>query len=190
MAKSKSYEMLLKIAGKTDSSLKAACNTAAKNIDALGKTAKNAGKMIAGAAAAGAAAVGTIGVAAVKAASDYEAQLANVATLLTGTEAEVAARTSEIGSQIMEVSNRTGVATADLTDGMYQVVSALYWKPPQNRRRQETPPQRTVSICCPQSQRATAIHRRRPCKRRRIYPLPRFDWDKPLSRSWRRPWGK
>lgn len=125
MAKSKSYEMLLKIAGKTDSSLKAACNTAAKNIDALGKTAKNAGKMIAGAAAAGAAAVGTIGVAAVKAASDYEAQLANVATLLTGTEAEVAARTSEIGSQIMEVSNRTGVATADLTDGMYQVVSAF-----------------------------------------------------------------
>ena len=125
MAKSKSYEMLLKIAGKTDSSLKAACNTAAKNIDALGTTAKNAGKMIAGAAAAGAAAVGTIGVAAVKAASDYEAQLANVATLLTGTEAEVAARTSEIGSQIMEVSNRTGVATADLTDGMYQVVSAF-----------------------------------------------------------------
>ena len=125
MAKSKSYEMLLKIAGKTDSSLKAACNTAAKNIDALGKTAKNAGKVIAGAAAAGAAAVGTIGVAAVKAASDYETQLANVTTLLTGTEAEVAARTAEIGNQIMEVSNRTGVATADLTDGMYQVVSAF-----------------------------------------------------------------
>ena len=125
MAKSKSYEMLLKIAGKTDSSLKAACNTASKNIDALGKTAKNAGKVIAGAAAAGTAAVGTIGVAAVKAASDYEAQLANVATLLTGTEAEVAARTAEIGNQIMEVSNRTGVATADLTDGMYQVVSAF-----------------------------------------------------------------
>ena len=125
MAKSKSYEMLLKIAGKTDSSLKDACNTAAKNIDALGKTAKKAGKVIAGAAAAGAAAVGTIGVAAVKAASDYEAQLANVATLLTGTEAEVTARTAEIGNQIMEVSNRTGVATADLTDGMYQVVSAF-----------------------------------------------------------------
>lgn len=125
MAKSKSYEMLLKIAGKTDSSLKAACNTAAKNIDALGKTAKNAGKVIAGAAAAGAAAVGTIGVAAVKAASDYETQLANVTTLLTGTEAEIAARTAEIGNQIMEVSNRTGVATADLTDGMYQVVSAF-----------------------------------------------------------------
>ena len=125
MAKSKSYEMLLKIAGKTDSSLKAACNTAAKNIDALGKTTKNAGKVIAGAAAAGAAAVGTIGVAAVKAASDYEAQLANVATLLTGTEAEVAARTAEIGNQIVEVSNRTGMATADLTDGMYQVVSAF-----------------------------------------------------------------
>ena len=58
MAKSKSYEMLLKIAGKTDSSLKAACDTAAKNIDALGKTAKNAGKVIAGAGGGGGGAPG------------------------------------------------------------------------------------------------------------------------------------
>ena len=71
------------------------------------------------------AAVGTMGVAAVKAAAEYETQLANVSTLLTGTEAEVAARTAEIGNQVLEVSNRTGVATADLTDGMYQVVSAF-----------------------------------------------------------------
>ena len=58
-------------------------------------------------------------------AAEYEAQLANVSTLLTGTEAEVAARTAEIGDQVLEISNRTGVATADLTDGMYQVVSAF-----------------------------------------------------------------
>ncbi len=66
-----------------------------------------------------------MGVAAVKAAADYESQLSNVSTLLTGTEAQVTARTSEIGDQILNVSNRTGVATADLTDGMYQVISAF-----------------------------------------------------------------
>lgn len=125
MAKSKTYELMVKIAGKTDSSLKNACMTADKNLSALGKTAKSAGKVVAGAAVAAATAVGTMGVAAVKAAAEYETQLANVSTLLTGTEAEIAARTAEIGNEILDVSNRTGVATENLTDGMYQVISAF-----------------------------------------------------------------
>lgn len=125
MAASKTYELMVKIAGKTDSSLKKACTEADKNLAALGTTAKNAGKIVAGAAVAAATAVATLGTAAVKAAAEYETQLANVSTLLTGTEAEIAARTAEIGSEILEVSNRTGVSTADLTDGMYQVVSAF-----------------------------------------------------------------
>ena len=125
MAASKTYELMVKIAGKTDSSLKKACTEADKNLAALGTTAKNAGKIVAGAAVAAATAVATLGTAAVKAAAEYETQLANVSTLLTGTEAEIAARTAEIGSEILEVSNRTGVFTADLTDGMYQVVSAF-----------------------------------------------------------------
>lgn len=125
MAKSKTYELMVKIAGKTDSSLKNACMTADKNLAALGKTAKSAGKVVAGAAVAAATAVGTLGVATVKAASEYETQLANVSTLLTGTEAEIAVRTAEIGNEILDVSNRTGVATKNLTDGMYQVVSAF-----------------------------------------------------------------
>lgn len=125
MAKSKTYELMVKIAGKTDSSLKNACMTADKNLAALGKTAKSAGKVVAGAAVAAATAVGTLGVAAVKAAAEYETQLANVSTLLSGTEAEIAARTAEIGNEILDVSNRTGVATENLTDGMYQVISAF-----------------------------------------------------------------
>lgn len=125
MARNKTYELMVKIGGRVDSSLKAACNAADKNLATLGKTAKTAGKIAAGASIAAATAVGTIGVAAVKAAAEYETQLANVSTLLTGTAAEVAARTEEIGGDILEVSNRTGVATADLTDGMYQVVSAF-----------------------------------------------------------------
>lgn len=125
MAASKTYELLIEIAGKTDASLVKACKNADKNLAALGTTAKNAGKIAAGAAVAAATAVATLGTAAVKAAAEYETQLANVSTLLTGTEAEIAARTAEIGSEILEVSNRTGVFTADLTDGMYQVVSAF-----------------------------------------------------------------
>lgn len=125
MAKSKTYELMVKIAGKTDSSLKNACMTADKNLAALGKTAKSAGKVVAGAEVAAATAVGTLGVAAVKAATEYETQLANVSTLLSGTEAEIAARTAEIGNEILDVSNRTGVATENLTDGMYQVISAF-----------------------------------------------------------------
>lgn len=123
--KNKTYELMLKIGGKVDGSLKTACSTAGKNLAALGKTAKTAGKIAAGAMVAAATAVATLGTAAVKSAAEYEAQLANVSTLLTGTEAEVAARTAEIGDQVLEISNRTGVATADLTDGMYQVVSAF-----------------------------------------------------------------
>ena len=123
--KNKTYELMLKIGGKVDGSLKTACSTADKNLAALGKTAKTAGKIVAGAMVAAATAVATLGTAAVKSAAEYEAQLANVSTLLTGTEAEVAARTAEIGDQVLEISNRTGVATADLTDGMYQVVSAF-----------------------------------------------------------------
>ena len=123
--KNKTYELMLKIGGKVDGSLKTACSTADKNLAALGKTAKTAGKIAAGAMVAAATAVATLGTAAVKSAAEYEAQLANVSTLLTGTEAAVAARTAEIGDQVLEISNRTGVATADLTDGMYQVVSAF-----------------------------------------------------------------
>ena len=123
--KNKTYELMLKIGGKVDGSLKTACSTADKNLAALGKTAKTEGKIAAGAMVAAATAVATLGTAAVKSAAEYEAQLANVSTLLTGTEAEVAARTAEIGDQVLEISNRTGVATADLTDGMYQVVSAF-----------------------------------------------------------------
>ena len=54
MAKSKSYELMLKIGGKADSSLKGACAVADKNLAALGNTAKSVGKTIAGAALAGA----------------------------------------------------------------------------------------------------------------------------------------
>lgn len=123
--KNKLYELMISIGAKKESSLNKACLGASNDLASLGQTAKTAGKIAAGAMVAAATAVATLGTAAVKSAAEYEAQLANVSTLLTGTEAEVAARTAEIGDQVLEISNRTGVATADLTDGMYQVVSAF-----------------------------------------------------------------
>lgn len=45
--KNKTYELMLKIGGKMDGSLKTACSTADKNLAALGKTAKTAGKIAA-----------------------------------------------------------------------------------------------------------------------------------------------
>ena len=125
MAKSKVYELAIKINGKLDSSLKKACAAAAQNLETVGNAAKTAGKVVAGASAAIVGATATTGAAAVNAAAEYQTQLANISTLLTGTEAEVAARTAEIGDQVLEISNKTGVATGNLTDGMYQVISAF-----------------------------------------------------------------
>lgn len=126
MAKSsKIYELMLKIGAKQDSSLKKACADADKNLSKLSKSAKAVGKVVAGASIAVATTVATAGVAAVKSGIDYQKQLANVSTLLTGTEAEISARTAEIGKDILKVSNDTGVETANLTDGMYQVISAF-----------------------------------------------------------------
>ena len=125
MAKSKVYELAIKINGKLDSSLKKACAAAAQNLETVGNAAKTAGKVVAGASAAIVGATATMGAAAVNAAAEYQTQLANISTLLTGTEAEVAARTAEIGDQILKVSDKTGVATDNLTDGMYQVISAF-----------------------------------------------------------------
>lgn len=125
MAKSSVYELAIKINGKLDSSLKKACAAAAQNLETVGNAAKTDGKAVAGASAAIVGATAAMGTAAVNAAAEYQTQLANISTLLTGTEAEVAARTVEIGDQILKVSDKTGVATENLTDGMYQVISAF-----------------------------------------------------------------
>lgn len=70
-------------------------------------------------------AVAAMTVTSVKQATEYQTQLQNVATLLDGTKQQVTERTAEIGQQVLAISNKTGLVTADLTDGMYQVISAF-----------------------------------------------------------------
>lgn len=79
--------------------------------------------MITGMAAAGVAVASFVG-ASINKAIEFEDQMAQVSTLLDGTTDEVKARTEELGDSVIQISNNTGKATEDLTNGMYQVVSA------------------------------------------------------------------
>lgn len=76
------------------------------------------------AGAVGAAALTAAG-AATKVAADFQSQMSNVQTLLTGTQNEIAAKVSKYGDIVKEVSRTTGLETSNLTDGLYQVVSAF-----------------------------------------------------------------
>lgn len=76
------------------------------------------------AGAVGAAALTAAG-AATKVAADFRSQMSNVQTLLTGTQDEIAAKVSKYGDIVKEVSRTTGLETSNLTDGLYQVVSAF-----------------------------------------------------------------
>lgn len=84
-------------------------------VKALGKVA------VVGTAAAFTAVTAASGMA-VKGAVDFQAQMKNVGTLLDG---DVNAKLEKYSGQLMKVSNDTGIASSDLTDGLYQVVSAF-----------------------------------------------------------------
>lgn len=58
----------------------------------------------------------------VKNAMKWQQQMRNVATLLDG---DVKGRIAELNKNVMALSNSTGIGTSDLTDGLYQVVSAF-----------------------------------------------------------------
>lgn len=86
----------------------------------------SAGKMLGKAALAGTAAafttVAVAGGAAVNQAADFQSQMQNVGTLLDG---DVSGKLKSMGADLKQVSIDTGAATSDLTDGLYQVVSAF-----------------------------------------------------------------
>ena len=136
MAKGTEYAIAIKIAGKIDKSLSNAVKNTNKQLNSVnskskkiasiaGSTLKASGAVIGGAFAAATAAAIGFSVKAVKAGAEYETQLRNVSTLLDGTAEQVNNRTNEIGKEILDLSNKTGAATSDLTDGMYQVISAF-----------------------------------------------------------------
>lgn len=88
MAKNKTYELALKIAGKVDSSLRAACNEADKNLSSLGTAAKPAGKIAATALATVATAAAGVALSSLNTYAEFEQAMANTAAIAGATGAD------------------------------------------------------------------------------------------------------
>ena len=114
----KILETVVSISGAIDPSLRKSLLTAQKELKKTNMAAL-AGKA---AMVAAAAAVVKYSVQAVKQAASYQKQLSNIGTLLDG---DIKGRLASMSKEIIDVSNSTGQATEDLTNGMYQVVSAF-----------------------------------------------------------------
>ena len=118
MSDKKIMETVIKLAGSIDPSLAKSIKDAQENFRKMDKTVF---AVKASLVAVGAVAIKAMGDATKKAA-EFEKQMSNVATLLDG---DVNKRVGELSKELIKVSNKSGVATADLTDGLYQVVSAF-----------------------------------------------------------------
>lgn len=121
MSKHKELEAIVSIAGQIDPSLQKSIANATKQFSGL----KIGIAAVGTAAIAATAALVGFGADACRSAAEFETQIANVATLLDGTEEQIAQRTGELSAEILEVSNATGVATGELNDGLYQIISAV-----------------------------------------------------------------
>ena len=80
------------------------------------------GKWAASITAASLAVAAALGGVAVKAASDFEGEMANVSTLLGG---DVETRIEELGESVLDLSKDVNLGTDLMTDGLYQVISAF-----------------------------------------------------------------
>lgn len=91
-------------------------------VEGAGKAAKALGTAALIGTTAAFTATAAAGTMAVKSAVEYQAQMQNVGTLLDG---DVQGKLQGMSKQLKQVSLDTGVCTSDLTEGLYQVVSAF-----------------------------------------------------------------
>lgn len=112
---------VVKIIGTLDPSVAKSVADANKQFSGLKAGIVATGAVLAGATTAAVA----FGKTSLDAAAKFETGMSNIATLLDGDTATVNKRIAEMGDDIMGVAKKTGVATDDLSNGMYQIVSAL-----------------------------------------------------------------
>ena len=112
---------VVKIIGILDPSVAKSVADANKQFSGLKAGIVATGAVLAGATTAAVA----FGKTSLDAAAKFETGMANIATLLDGDPATVNKRITEMGDDIMGVAKKTGLATDDLSNGMYQIVSAL-----------------------------------------------------------------
>ncbi len=91
--------------------------TTGKRLNELGQQTSAAGRAMLPLSAA----VGALGLGAVTMARDFNAGMANVATLIPGNTQRV----KELKGSVQDMAVAVGKSTTDLTDGLYQVVSAF-----------------------------------------------------------------
>lgn len=116
--KSAQYQAIISIGAKLDKTFGPAMKSAQNGVEVAKKSILIAG----GVTAAAATAALTATVAAVSSAGKLQAEMSNVGTLLDG---DVNGRLRVMQQELLAVSNTTGIVTSDLTDGLYQVVSAF-----------------------------------------------------------------
>jgi len=121
VGRNRTLEAIVSIAGQLDPSLAKSISDAQKQFSGL----KVGIAAISTVTVAATAAVVKFGADAVNNAVEFETQMANVSTLLDGTTEQVSERIGELGDDVLAVSNNTGVATDELTDGLYQIISAV-----------------------------------------------------------------
>lgn len=121
MAKNKTLEAIVSIAGQLDPSLQKSLASAQKQFSGM----KIGMAAVGTVAVATTAAIVKFGADSVKAAAAFETQMANVSTLLDGTATQIDQRINELSDDVLAISNQTGVASAELTDGLYQIISAV-----------------------------------------------------------------
>lgn len=114
-------EAIVKVIGMLDPSVAKTVAEANKKFSGL-----KAGAAVAGAAIAGATtAAVAFGKVALDSAAKFETGMSNISTLLDGDSATVNKRIAEMGDSVMDIAKKTGMATDDLSAGMYNIVSAL-----------------------------------------------------------------
>lgn len=128
MAKSKTYEMLLKIAGKADGSLKAACTAAEKDLNTLGNAAKKVGQVAATALAGIATAAAGVAASSLSAYSEFEQAMDSTAVTARASEEEYAqmeaaarqmgATTTKTATEAAEAMGYMALAGWDVEESM------------------------------------------------------------------------
>nr|DAO79657.1 MAG TPA: minor tail protein [Caudoviricetes sp.] len=114
-------EAIVKVIGMLDPSVAKTVAEANKKFSGLKAGAAVAGTAIAGATTAAVA----FGKVALDSAAKFETGMSNISTLLDGDSATVNKRIAEMGDSVMDIAKKTGMATDDLSAGMYNIVSAL-----------------------------------------------------------------
>lgn len=121
MANNRTLEAIVSIAGQLDPSLQRSLTSATKQFSGM----KIGLAAVGTATVAATAAIVKFGTDAVKSAAAFEQQMANIASLLDGSQEQIAKRVEELGADVLKVSNATGVTTDELSDGLYKIISAV-----------------------------------------------------------------